>query len=194
MAKRIIGLTGGIATGKTTIANYLAKKYNLLILDADIYARDAVVVGSYILKMIVQRYGKQILLIDGNLNRKKLGDIIFHHSEERFYIENLIHPYVHDCFLEQIQQSSEKILILVVPLLFESGMSNLATEIWVVFCNRQQQLTRLTQHNQLTIEEAQVRIDSQIPLSEKINLADVVLENNLDLGELYTQIDQALFI
>ena len=61
MAKRIIGLTGGIATGKTTIANYLAKKYNLLILDADIYARDAVVVGSYILKMIVQRYGKQIM-------------------------------------------------------------------------------------------------------------------------------------
>ncbi|CCH67576.1 Dephospho-CoA kinase [Richelia intracellularis HH01] len=192
MAKRIIGLTGGIATGKTTVSNHLAKKYNLSILDADIYARDAVVVGSHILKMIVQRYGRQILLIDGNLNRQKLGEIIFHNPEERSYIEDLIHPYVRDRFLEEIKQSSDKVLVLVIPLLFEAGMSNLVTEIWVVFCNIQQQLARLTQHNQLTIEEAQARIDSQIPLSNKIDLADVVLENNLTLGELYMQIDQVL--
>ncbi|GCL36814.1 dephospho-CoA kinase [Sphaerospermopsis reniformis] len=84
MTKRLIGLTGGIATGKSTVANYLATAYNLPILDADVYARDAVSVRSPILSQIAQRYGKsEILLADGNLNRAKLGEIIFHQPEER---------------------------------------------------------------------------------------------------------------
>jgi dephospho-CoA kinase len=192
MPKRIIGLTGGIATGKTTVANYLAQNYNLPILDADIYARDAVAVGSPILQAIAQKYGEQILLIDGTLNRQKLGEIIFLQPEERIYIESLIHPYVRDRFLNEINNLSAKILVLVVPLLFEAGMTDLVTEVWVVGCDRQQQLTRLMQRNHLTIEQAEARINSQMPLTEKAARADVVLDNNLDVKALSTQIDRAL--
>ncbi|WP_088243923.1 dephospho-CoA kinase, partial [Calothrix rhizosoleniae] len=186
--KRIIGLTGGIATGKTTVANYLAKTYNLPILDADIYARDAVTVGSPILQAIAQKYGSQILLADKSLNRQKLGEIIFNHPEERLYIEDLIHPYVRDRLINEIHESSVKTLVLVVPLLFEAGITDLVTEIWVVYCDRQQQLARLMQRNNLTIEQAEVRINSQMPLGEKIARADVVLDNNLGIENLYTQI------
>lgn len=143
MTKRIIGLTGNIATGKTTVTNYLASAYNLLILDADIYAREAVSLGSPILSAIAQRYGEQILLPDGSLNRQKLGEIIFNCQDERNWVENLIHPYVRDRFLKEIAQSSSQTLVLVVPLLFEAGMTDLVTEIWVISCSQEQQIQKI---------------------------------------------------
>ena len=129
MTKRIIGLTGGIATGKTTVANYLESAYNLPILDADIYARESVNVGSPIHKAIAERYGEQILLIDGSLNRQKLGEIIFNQPEERQWLESLIHPDVGDRFLKAIAASSAQILVLVIPLLFEARMTNLVLSL-----------------------------------------------------------------
>jgi len=193
MTKHIIGLTGGIATGKTTVANYLASAYNLPILDADIYAREAVSVDSPILLEIAQRYGKEILLADGNLNRQKLGEIIFNNQEERNWVEGLIHPYVGDRFLEEIAVSPAQTLVLVVPLLFEAGMTHLVTEIWVVSCSEQQQLERLMRRNNLTLEQAQARIISQMPITEKIASADVVLDNSSTLEVLLKQIDTAIF-
>jgi dephospho-CoA kinase len=192
MTKRIIGLTGGIATGKTTVANYLASAYNLPILDADIYARDAVAVGSPILNAIAQRYGTQILLSDGNLNRQKLGEIIFDRQDERNWVENLIHPYVGDRFFKAIAESSAPTLVLVIPLLFEAHMANFMTEIWVVSCSEPQQLQRLIQRNHLTPEQAQARINSQITITEKVALADVVLDNSSTLEILLKQVDVAL--
>ncbi|MGH8000774.1 MAG: dephospho-CoA kinase, partial [Brasilonema sp.] len=191
MTKRIIGLTGGIATGKTTVANYLASAYNLPILDADIYAREAVSVGSLILQEIAQRYGEQILLTDGNLNRQKLGEIIFNKQEERIWVEQLIHPYVGDRFLKEIALSSAQTLVLVVPLLFEAGMTDLVTEIWVVSCSEQQQLQRLMQRNHLTLEQAEARIKSQLSIAEKVARADVVLDNSSTLEVLLKQVDTA---
>ncbi|MEI2577870.1 dephospho-CoA kinase [Scytonema sp. PRP1] len=192
MTKHIIGLTGGIATGKTTVANYLASAYNLPILDADIYAREAVSVDSPILLEIAQRYGKQILLVNGNLNRQKLGEIIFNSQEERNWVEGLIHPYVGDRFLEEIAVSSAQTLVLVVPLLFEAGMTHLVTEIWVVSCSEQQQLERLMRRNNLTLEQAQARIMSQMPIAEKVARADVVLDNSFTLEVLLKQVDAAM--
>lgn len=192
MRKHIIGLTGGIATGKTTVANYLASTYNLPILDADIYAREAVSVHSPILLEITQRYGKQILLANGNLNRQKLGEIIFHNQEERNWVEGLIHPYVGDRFLKEIGVSSAETLVLVVPLLFEAQMTHLVTEIWVVSCSEQQQLERLMRRNNLTLEQAQARIMSQMPITEKIARADVVLDNSSTLEVLLKQVDGAI--
>ncbi|MFN6569502.1 dephospho-CoA kinase [Dendronalium sp. ChiSLP03b] len=194
MTKRIIGLTGGIATGKTTVTNYLASTYGLPILDADIYARDAVTLGSPILEAIAQRYGKQILLADGSLNRQKLGEIIFQHPDERNWIEGLIHPYVGDRFLKEIAQSSSQTLVLVIPLLFEAQMTNLVTEIWVVSCSESQQLQRLIQRNHLSREQAQARINSQLSLEQKASLADIVLDNSSTLEALLKQIDAALAI
>ncbi|HYW21949.1 MAG TPA: dephospho-CoA kinase [Nodularia sp. (in: cyanobacteria)] len=192
MNKRIIGLTGGIATGKTTVANYLASAYNLPIFDADIYARDAVAVGSPILNAIAQRYSQDILLPDGSLNRKKLGTIIFAQPDERHWVESLIHPYVNDCFAQGIiAQSSPQTQLLVIPLLFEAQMTDLVTEIWVVRCSELQQLQRLMQRNDLTPEQAQARINSQLSLSEKAARATVVLDNSSTLEFLLKQIDLA---
>lgn len=192
MTKRLIGLTGGIATGKTTVANYLATAYNLPILDADIYARDAVAVGSPILGAIAQRYGMQTLSPDGSLNREQLGEIIFNSPEERHWLEKLIHPYVGDRFRKAIAESSAQVLVLVIPLLFEAQMTNLVTEIWVVSCSQQQQTQRLIQRNHLNTEQAITRINSQLSLAEKASRADVVLDNSSTLEVLLKQVDQAL--
>jgi dephospho-CoA kinase len=192
MTKRIIGLTGGIATGKTTVANYLASAYNLPIFDADIYARDAVSLGSPILQEISQRYGEHILLPDGNLNRQKLGEIIFDNPSERNWVEGVIHPYVVEKFLKAIALSSAQILVLVIPLLFEAGITQLVTEIWVVTCSEEQQLTRLIQRNNLTLEQAQARINSQMPIAEKASRANVVLDNSSTLEALLQQIQAAM--
>jgi dephospho-CoA kinase len=189
--KRIIGLTGGIATGKSTVANYLATAYNLPIFDADIYARDAVAVDSPILQAIALRYGEQILLADKSLNRIKLGEIIFNNQAERSWVENLIHPYVRDRFLRAITEC-HKTLVLVVPLLFEAEMTDLVTEIWVVSCLEQQQLARLMQRNNLTLEQAQARIKSQMPITEKAARADIILDNNSTEDALLKQVDLAL--
>jgi dephospho-CoA kinase len=192
MTKRIIGLTGGIATGKTTVANYLASAYNLPIFDADIYARDAVAVGSPILTAIAQHYGEEILLPDGNLNRQQLGEIIFDNQQERQWLEGLIHPYVNECFLKAIAESTAETLVLVIPLLFEAQMTNLVTEIWVVSCSEKQQLQRLIQRNHLSYEQAQARISSQLSLANKEARADVVLNNSSTLDILLHQVNVAL--
>ncbi len=192
MTKNLIGLTGGIGTGKSTVANYLATVYNLPILDADIYARDAVSVGSPILLQIAAKYGQDMILNDGNLNRSKLGEIIFNSREERHWVESLIHPYVRKCFDQAIKESSANTLILVVPLLFEANLQSLVNQIWVVFCSQQQQQQRLIARNNLTPEQAIARINSQLPIGEKIARADVVLDNSLTLESLLKQIDIAV--
>jgi dephospho-CoA kinase len=191
MAQRLIGLTGGIATGKTTVANYLADTYNLQILDADIYARQAVNLGSPILEAIAQRYSQEILLPDGNLNRSKLGEIIFPQPKERHWVEGLIHPYVRECFHQKISVWSSSTLVLVIPLLFETGITDLTTEIWVVYCSPEQQEQRLIQRNNLTPEQARARINSQLPINKKVALADIVLDNSSTPEILFQQIDSA---
>ncbi|AFY59023.1 dephospho-CoA kinase [Rivularia sp. PCC 7116] len=191
--KRIIGLTGGIATGKTTVADYLGNAYNLPILDADIYAREAVAIDSPLLEQIVKHYGDKILLEDGSLNREKLAEIIFNQQQERLWVDNLIHPYVGDRLSLEIQQSSVQTLVAVVPLLFEASMTDLVTEIWVVTCSEKQQIERLMQRNQLNLEQAQARISSQMPLSEKKKRADIVLDNSSTVEKLLQQIDIAIF-
>lgn len=188
----LIGLTGGISTGKTTVANYLATTYHLPILDADIYAREAVQKNSPILSAIAQRYNREILLADGTLNRKKLGEIIFNNIDERHWLEQQIHPYVRDRFVEEIDKLPQQTAVLVVPLLFEAKMTDIATEIWVVYCSKQQQLERLMQRDRLTLEQALARIDSQMPIAEKCDRADVILDNSSTTEALLKQVDFAL--
>lgn len=189
---RIIGLTGGIATGKSTVADYLATAYHLPVLDADIYARVAVQLGSPILKVIAQRYSSDILLPDGTLNRQKLGQIIFSSQDERRWLEQQIHPYVRDYFVEAINELTVQTVVLVVPLLFEAGMTDLVTEIWVVRCSEHQQLERLMQRSQLTREQAQARIKSQMSIAEKCDRSNIVLDNSSTPEALLKQVDTAL--
>jgi dephospho-CoA kinase len=173
------------------VAKYLIDRYGLPSGDADLYARAAVAPGSNGLTAIVDRYGSQILQDDDSLNRQKLGEIIFQQPTERQWLEALIHPYVRQCFdrdLGNIQSTA----LAIIPLLFEAKLQDTVDEVWVVICDAQQQLQRLQNRNALTLDQAIARINSQMPLTEKVKLADVVLDNSGSLDTLQAQIDQAL--
>ncbi len=192
--QRRIGLTGGIATGKTTVSGYLEQAYQLPVLDADRYARQGVDPGSAALEAIVQRYGAGMLLPGGTLDRARLGQIIFADTAERRWLEALIHPWVQQCFQRDLAAREEAIVVLAIPLLFETGyhLSGWVTETWVVYCDRLQQLDRLRARNGLSLPEAQARIEAQMDLGEKCRLADLVLDNRGSLEDLYAQVDRAL--
>jgi dephospho-CoA kinase len=192
MSRRIIGLTGGIASGKSTVSHYLENIYKIPVLDADIYAREAVEKGSAILERIFVRYGRKVKTEDNSLNRQQLGEIIFNNPEEKIWLESQIHPYVRECFKRHLEQLEVPIVVFSVPLLLEAKLTHLVTEIWVVFCGLEQQIERLMTRNNLSREQAIARINNQMPLAEKIALADIVLDNSGDLEALYTQIDRAI--
>ncbi|MEM9568569.1 MAG: dephospho-CoA kinase [Cyanobacteria bacterium P01_E01_bin.34] len=187
MERRIIGLTGAIATGKSTVAGWLVE-WGVPVADADVLAREAVRPGTKILQKIRDRYGSDILDDLGQLNRKMLGTIIFDSPEERAWLEAQIHPFVRlqlELFIAQLPPDATA--AIVVPLLFESGMTDLVDEIWTITCSSQQQRDRLTQRDGLSVSEAQSRIDSQWPLSRKAILSDVVIDNSGDLSYAYHQ-------
>jgi len=189
---KIIGLTGGIATGKSTVSNYLRDKYCIPVFDADIFARDAVKVDSPIFASIIERYGSDILLDNNTLNRSKLGTIIFNDIREKEWLESQIHPFVYNCFRSLIPTLTEEINIFTIPLLFEANMTDLVSEIWVVTCDYEQQLTRLQSRNNLSKKDAIARINSQMSLTEKVQLAEVVIDNNGNLTHLTAQIDRIM--
>jgi dephospho-CoA kinase len=190
MKQRIIGITGGIATGKTTVTDYLAKTFQLPILDADLYARQALTEER--LAKISDRYGKLIIDDHGNLDRRKLGAIIFASGVERQWLEMLIHPYVQECLTKEAQRLAPATVVMAIPLLFEAKMQDLVTETWVVACDYQQQLQRLIDRNHLSKNEAIERIASQMPQSEKKELADFVIINSGNHEKLFSQIDRIL--
>ncbi|MEL7353092.1 MAG: dephospho-CoA kinase [Cyanobacteria bacterium P01_A01_bin.116] len=191
--RRIIGLTGGIATGKSTASDYLASRYGLPVLDADVYAREAVAKGSEILARVCDRYGADILLPDGNLNRAKLGQIIFRTPTEKDWLEQQIHPFVRTRF-NQVTETFpfSQTLVYAIPLLFEANLMHLVSEIWVVTCHSAQQKHRLMTRNQLSDDDAQSRIDAQMSLAEKCERADKVLDNSAKKEHLYRAIDDLM--
>lgn len=190
-----IGLTGGIATGKSTVSQYLIHQAKLPLLDADCFARDAVSPHSEGLRALAHRYGTKLLQKDGTLDRAQLAQIIFQDAAERSWVESLLHPYVRQRLAEGqrlAQAQKTAILVMDIPLLFEAQMTDLASEVWVVSCSSEQQLARLISRNHLTQAEGQARIESQMPLAQKCCLADVVLDNSGSLEMLFRQVDQVL--
>ena len=187
---RLIGITGSIGTGKSTATNYLESRYGLPIWDADLYARSAVAIGSPILQAIGQHYGNTILQSDGTLDRTRLGEIIFGNIHERQWLEAQIHPYVRNCFEMEISRlEADATAILAIPLLFEANMTDLVTEIWVVSCDRTIQLHRIVTRDRIDASAANIRIDSQMSLADKMALADVNLDNSTTISDLERQID-----
>ncbi len=191
--QRIIGITGGIGTGKSTVATYLTNTHKLPILDADIYARDAVQIDTPIWQAISDRYGSKICTSDRSLDRKQLGQIIFNHPDERAWLEQQIHPYVRQRIQTGIKVLFPQTVVIVVPLLFEANMTDLCTEIWVVYCSPEMQIRRVMERDQITQEQSLARINSQMLLTEKCAQADVVLDNSFSLERLRSQIDSAVF-
>lgn len=181
--------------GKTTVSNYLATTYQLPVLDADIYAREAVEPGSSVLAEIVERYGSSVLLSDGSLDRRRLGDIIFNSVAERQWLEQRIHPFVRDRMESELRHLAAHACptaVLVVPLLFEARMTDLVTEIWVIYSSLSQQTQRLMHRDQIDPAQVQARIDSQMAIHKKVEQADVVIDNSSNLEALFQQVDAAL--
>jgi dephospho-CoA kinase len=208
ITSQIIGITGGVAMGKTTVSNRLEAYYGLTVLDADSYARDAVAIGTPILNAIILRYGPEILLPDQSLDRAKLGQIIFSQPDERTWLNTQIHPEVRfrmkqdsDRIIQDNQRNllglhsrlfTEAPIFWIVPLLFETSMTELVDEIWVIYCHREQQLQRLCNRSGLTETEANRRIQAQLDIQVKCDGADVILDNSQDTDRMYEQIEQAL--
>ena len=193
---RTIGLTGGIAMGKTTVSNYLETHHHLTVLDADIYARDAVVPGTWAIAAIIDRYGPTILLPDDTLDRPALGAKIFTDPAERRWVEAQIHPFVRMKLIQNRDRSLQEFpgqpVVLVVPLLFEAEMTDLVTEIWVIYCSPDRQLQRLMTRSNLSEAQAQARISSQLDIQIKRSKATWVLDNSTQVADLYAQIDRAI--
>ncbi len=185
-SQRILGLTGGIGTGKSTVGRILAAE-GIRVIDADQLAREAVAPGSMILERIVQRFGSSFVDAAGQLNRRQLGARIFTHGDDRHWLENQIHPYVRQQLVEQCLSHSS-VVCLMIPLLFEAAMTDLVTEIWVVQCPYDLQVQRLHDRDQLERADIEARIKSQWPLSRKCKLADVVIDNSGSLEQLRVQV------
>ncbi|MGL4899407.1 MAG: dephospho-CoA kinase, partial [Shewanella sp.] len=131
MSKFVVGLTGGIGSGKTTVANLFAE-LGITLVDADIVAREVVAKGSAGLNAIVAHFGSQILTPEGELDRGKLRQRIFSHDEERLWLNQLLHPMIRQTMLTQVNQATSPYVIMVVPLLFENGLDSLVNRVLVV--------------------------------------------------------------
>ena len=192
---RVIGLTGGIASGKSTVSRRLHELYGAEILDADVAAYRIAEPDAPLWRMFVERYGKEkALLEDGTLNRAAIGKIVFANSEERKWLDSVSHPLVKEEILKQIEECKKKgvrTAVLDTPLLYEAGWETLADCVWVVYVSPETQLKRLIERNNLTEQLARDRIASQMPLSEKKARADVVIDNDGDIEATYAQIDAA---
>ncbi|WP_046721118.1 dephospho-CoA kinase [Heyndrickxia coagulans] len=191
MAK-IIGLTGGIASGKSTVSNMLKTK-GFTIVDADIAARKVVEPGEPAYEQIIEAFGEGILLQDLTLDRKKLGSLIFADEALRMKLNSIVHPAVRAWMTREKDRAIEngkKTVFLDIPLLFESRLTYMVERTILVYVDEQTQLKRLMARNGLSEKEAQMRIRAQMPLSEKKALADAVLDNNGSLEETKQQLEK----
>ena len=190
--QRRIGLTGGIASGKSSVGKLLQEKYGLLVLDADRYARDALAPGTTASQAVLNRYGQKLFCGD-HLDRKALGEIVFNNPNERLWLEQLVHPVVNQMMDQEIIRLADaKAIVLMIPLLFETGLESLCTEIWLVDCDEKQQIERLITRDNCTNQQALARINAQWPLARKRLLADRVINNRNGSDELEIEVAVAL--
>lgn len=177
---KVIGLTGGIATGKSSVARFFAHK-GIPVIDADQLARDAVLPGSTALDQIVARFGREVLTQDGMLDRRLLGTLIFSDPEKRRQLEGILHPEIGKLAEELIKQAAadgHKRLIYMAPLLIEAGVTDRVDAIWVVTVSPEIQLERLMRRDGITREQAERIVASQMPLPEKERYGSVVIDNS----------------
>lgn len=190
----VIGLTGGIASGKSTVSNFL-KEMDITVVDADLEARLAVMKGESAYFKIIAEFGEDILLANGEIDRQKLGSIIFHQVEKRQRLNDIVHPEVRQRMSDQVEKAkrkNEEVIVLDIPLLFESKLTYMVDKTVLVFVDNETQLKRLIARNNLSVEDAEARIHSQMPLSDKIRLADAVINNNGSIADTKKQLIEIL--
>ncbi|WP_047985065.1 dephospho-CoA kinase [Ornithinibacillus californiensis] len=190
----VIGLTGSIASGKSTVSS-MFKELQIPVIDADLIAREVVKPGEPALDEIVSEFGEKVLFPDGTLNRKSLGTIIFSDAEKRTKLNAIVHPAVRKRMLEMKEfyiNKGGKCVVMDIPLLFESKLTHMVDKILVVFVDEAVQLQRLMERDGSTRDEALQRIQSQIPVKEKVRLADVVIDNNGTIENTRNQLEGKL--
>lgn len=188
-----IGLTGGIATGKSTVSQMLERRGAALV-DADRIAREVVEPGQAPLRQIAERFGQAVLNEDGTLNRRKLGQIVFSDEAERKALEAITHPAIRALMRERMErleaEKPDRLVVVDVPLLFESKLQSLFEQVLVVYVPRSVQLARLMERDGLAEEEARKRLDAQMDIEDKKRLADYVIDNSSGLAETEEQIER----
>ena len=195
--QRRIGLTGGIASGKTTITNYIRKHKNIPILDADNLSRELIKTNTYGYKKILDYFGNKIIDNKNNseraINRKLLRNIIFKNSESKEWIEKLLHPLIKEKMIEKCSQyKNNQTILLVIPLLFEAKFEDICTEIWLVKCPRELQKKRLITRDKISEKEAYDYINLQLSFKEKRKFADIILDNSDDQNKWIETIRELL--
>jgi len=196
--QRRIGLTGGIASGKSTVGRILAETFALPLLDADRYAHQALAAGSAGAAAVLARFGPSVRAEassngSATIDRAALGRIVFADPAERHWLEQLVHPLVRARFAQELERlEAAPVVVLMIPLLFEAGLESLCSEVWLVDCEPTEQRQRLIHRDGLPEAEALRRIHAQWPLERKRALADVVIDNRGGPEALARQVDQAL--
>ena len=190
----VIGLTGGIACGKSMISAYLAQK-GIPVIDGDLVARQIVEPETKGLAQIVDTFGAEYLHADGTLNRAMLGSRVFADKEALQQLNAITKPLLLEAFKTQINalQAHPMVVLDVALLLEDPDYKDLVNQVWVVTVSSEQQLTRLMKRNNYTVEEAQNRINVQMSNEERIQYADVVIDNNGTMSETIAQVDRLLY-
>lgn len=187
---KVIGLTGGIASGKSTVSKMI-EQLGFTVLDADIASRKVVEPGEEAYLKVKEVFGEHIFNADGTLNRAELGSLIFNNEEKRLLLNSIMHPAVRRWMNNQQEEAfkrGEKVVFQDIPLLFEGNMQQGFKHTILVYVDDDVQLERLMKRNHFSREEALARIHSQMPLSEKVALADEVVNNNASEEETREQL------
>ncbi len=195
--QRRIGLTGGIASGKTTITNYIREYKNIPILDADNLSRELIKPNTYGYKKILDYFGNKIIDHKNNsertINRKLLRNIIFQNSESKEWIEKLLHPLIKEKMIEECSKyKNNQTIVLVIPLLFEAKFEDICTEIWLVKCPKELQKKRLITRDKISEKEAYDSINLQLSFEEKRKFSDIILDNSDDQNKWIKTIKEVL--
>ncbi|PJN88146.1 dephospho-CoA kinase [Bacillus sp. mrc49] len=187
---QIIGITGGIASGKSSVSLYL-QELGFTIIDADLASRAVVEPGEEAFRQVVRAFGENILLADGTIDRAKLGSIIFHDQEKRLLLNSIVHPAVRKWMrlkTEEALAAGKETVFMDIPLLFESKLTYMVEKTLLIYADERVQLERLMNRNGLSEAEALARIHSQMPLADKKALADAIIDNNGELTETKKQV------
>lgn len=179
----IIGITGGIASGKTEVANFL-KELGAVVIDTDEIAKEITKPGKDAYCEIIKTFGEDILLDNKEIDRKKLGGIVFSNIEARKKLEDITHPEIMREMVRRIRDNPAPIIFLIIPLLIEKNMQKIVDSIWLIKTREENQLSRLMVRDNLTEEEAQRRIKSQTTTEDKEKFADVIIKNDGDINEV----------
>ena len=191
---KIIGLTGGIASGKSTVATEL-RKQNVPVFDADEVSRNAVAKGSKGLALVAEAFGAEYLTSDGEMDRTKISQLVFSDKEALKTLEGILHKIVWDeaeAFLAEAREQKAKLAVLDVPLLIETKWHERVDLVWLVAVSKEQQIKRAMIRSGMTEEEVKARIAAQMSLEDKKKFADVVLDNSGALEETLEQVHKEL--